>query len=199
MQHTEELPTTRDKILETALKLFSKKGYLGATTREIAKEAGIAEVTLFRHFPSKESLFEEVINTYSFLPTLKGILPEVQDRPYGVALTVIARRFLEALLMKKDLIRIMNSEMQRYPETIRKIHHAIIDEIFKALASYFGEMQNKGVLRRFDPEAAARAFMGMLFSYFNVEEILLHKKYRTVDMDATIKGFVDIFMRGTVK
>ena len=50
-------PVTRDKILEAALFLFSKKGYLGATTKEIAKEAGIAELTLFRHFASKEKLF----------------------------------------------------------------------------------------------------------------------------------------------
>lgn len=199
MQHTEEALPTRDKILETALRLFSRNGYLGATTREIAREAGVAEVTLFRHFPSKEALFGEVINRYSFLPALKGILPEVRDRSYEEALTIIARQFIESLTLKKDLVKIMNSEMQRYPEKIRTIHHAIIDGIFKALASYFSEMQKKGVLRSFDPEAAARAFLGMLFSYFNVEEILLHKKFRQVDMDATVKGFIDIFMRGTIK
>ncbi len=62
---------TKDRILKTGLKLFSKKGYLGATTKEIAKTAGIAEITLFRHFSSKERLFEEVINAYSFLPAKK--------------------------------------------------------------------------------------------------------------------------------
>lgn len=199
MQHTDETLSTRDKILDTALRLFSRKGYLGATTREIAREAGVAEVTLFRHFPSKEALFEEVINRYSFLPALKGILPEVRDCAYEEALTIIARRFIESLTLKKDLVKIMHSEMQRYPETIRKLHHTLIDGIYKALAAYFSDMQKQGVLRSFDPEAAARAFLGMLFSYFSVEEILLHKKFRRGDMDATVKGFVDIFMRGTIK
>jgi AcrR family transcriptional regulator len=199
VQHTEECASTRDKILDTALRLFSKEGYLGATTREIAREAGIAEVTLFRHFASKEALFEEVINRNSFLPALKGTLPEIRDLSYEEALTVIARRFIETLILKKDLIRIMNSEMQRYPDKIRKINQTIIDGTFKTLAAYFGEMQKKGMLRRFDPQAAAQAFLGMMFSYFNVEEILLHKKYRSVDTNATIKRFIDIFMRGTLK
>ncbi len=59
-----QLPT-RERILETSLRLFSEKGYLGATTKEISAESGVAEVTLFRHFPSKESLFQGgAINLY---------------------------------------------------------------------------------------------------------------------------------------
>ncbi|MGE5799532.1 MAG: helix-turn-helix domain-containing protein, partial [Syntrophaceae bacterium] len=42
---------TREKILDASLRLFSDKGFLGATTRGIARRAGVAEVTLFRHFP----------------------------------------------------------------------------------------------------------------------------------------------------
>ena len=97
MDTFKESQSTRSKILETALRLFSQRGYLGATTKEIAKEAGIAEVTLFRHFSSKERLFEEVLNTYSFLPALKGLLPEIVKIPYEDALIVIAKKFLETL------------------------------------------------------------------------------------------------------
>ncbi len=197
MSRSKDIQSTRDKILESALKLFSQKGYLGATTKEIAKEAGIAEVTLFRHFPSKERLFEEMINTYSFLPALKGLLPEIVNMSYEKALTLIAKRFLETLSSRKDLIQIMHSEMQRYPEKIHKIYHAFIDEIFKILASYFAEMQKKKILKGFDTEFGARAFLGMFFSYFNVHEMMMHKKYRHVDKDTTIKEFVEIFVGGT--
>ncbi|RMG73353.1 MAG: TetR/AcrR family transcriptional regulator, partial [Nitrospirae bacterium] len=41
---------TRKALLESALELISEKGYLGATTREIAMRAGVSEITLFRHF-----------------------------------------------------------------------------------------------------------------------------------------------------
>ena len=190
---------TRDRILETALKLFSKKGYLGATTKEIAKEAGIAEITLFRHFPSKERLFEQVLNSYSFLPVLKGLLPEISKMSSKKALTVIARRFLDTLESRKEMIQIMNSEMRRYPEKIYKIYHGFIDETIRTLASYFHAMHKKGKLRIFDTETGARAFLGMFFSYFNAKEFHMFKKYKDIDTERIIKEFVDIFLRGTLK
>lgn len=47
---------THQKLQETALELFQLRGYDAVTTAEIAKAAGVAEVTLFRHFPTKEKL-----------------------------------------------------------------------------------------------------------------------------------------------
>jgi AcrR family transcriptional regulator len=190
---------TRDRILESALKLFSKKGYLGATTKDIARGAGIAEVTLFRHFPSKERLFEQVINTYSFLPVLRGLLSEISEMPYGRALTVIARRFLDTLNSRKDMIQIMQSEMRRYPEKIYKIYHDFLDEMVKTLGSYFQRMQKENILRKFDTESGARAFLGMFFSYFNAKEFRMFKKYKDMNTDKIIKEFIDIFLRGTLK
>lgn len=199
MSSKEKSSSTRNKILETALRLFSKKGYLGATTKDIAKGAGIAEVTLFRHFPSKERLFEHVINTYSFLPVLRGLLPEISEMSYEKALTVITRRFLDTLDSRKDMIQIMHSEMRRYPEKINKIYHDFLDEMIKTLGSYFHEMQKKNILRKFDAESGARAFLGMVFSYFNAKEFHIFKKYKDIDTDKIIKEFIDIFLRGTLK
>jgi len=188
---------TKDRILRTALKLFSKKGYLGATTKEIAGGAGIAEVTLFRHFPSKEKLFEEVINTYSFLPALKGLLPEIEKLPYEEGLRVIARNFLNTLTLRKNLIRIMHSEIPQYPDKIKEIYHSLIDEVRKTLASYFAKMQRRGMVRKFDPELSARAFLGMFLSYFNAEHFLMHKKRDSADTDVVIREFVSLFAQGT--
>ena len=199
MHHTEEAGTTRERILEAALKLFSREGYRGATTREIAREAGIAEVTLFRHFPTKEQLFEETITSHSFLPTLKGLLPEIVKMPYEDALALIARRYLETLDMRKDMIKIMHSEMQRYPEKVRTIFYTFIDEMVSTIAAYFKGLQDKGVLREFDTEFGARAFLGMFFAYFNAEEILLRRKFRHSDVGNTIAEYVKIFAGGTLK
>ncbi|HXX54121.1 MAG TPA: TetR/AcrR family transcriptional regulator [Thermodesulfovibrionales bacterium] len=190
---------TKHKILQAGLKSFSREGYLGATTREIAREANIAEVTLFRHFCSKERLFEEVINSYSFLPALRDLVAEIDDMKYEDALTMIARRFLETLTLRKDMIRIMYAEMHRYPEKIHKIYHAFIDGVIKTLAHYFDTMQKKKALRNFDSVHGARAFLGMFFSYFNAQELMLRKKYRLNDTEKTIRDFVGIFVKGTVK
>lgn len=53
---TEATPTTKDRIIEAALRAFARDGLQGATTRMIAQEAGVNEVTLFRHFQNKEGL-----------------------------------------------------------------------------------------------------------------------------------------------
>lgn len=190
---------TREKIMDAALVLFSKKGYIGATTREIAGNAGVAEVTLFRHFSSKERLFEEVINTYSFLPALKGLLPTLKNMDYTDALTELAGRFLERLSERKELIRIMHAEIHIYPVKVKEIYHNFIDELFRTLASYFRELQLKKVLRDFSPEIGAGAFLGMFFSYFNSKELLLRQDIAAPDSAAVINEFVNIFTRGTLK
>jgi len=190
---------TRKKILETALKLFSQKGYLGATTKEIAKEAGIAEVTLFRYFPSKELLFGEVINTYSFLPTLKELLKNFEKEPYEKALKRIAYEFIKVLETKKELIKIMHSEMQRYPEEIKKIHENIVEKTIDLLSEYLKNLQKKGVLREVDSVFAARAFFGMFFSYFYAKEIKEYLNLKKEDAEKVIDVYVDIFLRGILK
>ncbi|MCS7279457.1 MAG: TetR/AcrR family transcriptional regulator [Thermodesulfobacteriaceae bacterium] len=188
---------TRKKILETALKLFSQKGYLGATTKEIASLAGIAEITLFRYFSSKEILFEEVINNFSFYPKLKEILNEIKDKPYKEALVIIALEFLNLLESKKELIKIMQCEMERYPDKIQKIHDTIIYNTIQLLSSYFKTLQERGMLRKFESELGAQAFLGMFFSYFYGKEIKKISHFREGEVKRIVEEFVDIFINGT--
>lgn len=50
-----------EQILDAAMRVFINKGFLQATTQEIAKEANVAEMTLFRKFSTKQNLFEAVV------------------------------------------------------------------------------------------------------------------------------------------
>lgn len=189
---------TKERILKAGLILFSKKGYLGATTKDIAKKAGVAELTLFRQFSSKERLFEEMINTYTFLPALKGLLPVIIKSDYKSALALIAKKHLDLLYERRDLIRIMHAEVHLYPLKVKKIYHNFIDEMFMTLASYFRALQKKMVLRNFNPELAAKAFLGMFFSYFNAREFFGDGKDKSMD-DTVIAEFIEIFIEGTKK
>src|SRR5215467_14791595 len=63
------LPATRmsatdrkQQLLETALDLFSRKGFEGTTTKELAAAAGVAEAVIFRHFPSKQALYTAALD-----------------------------------------------------------------------------------------------------------------------------------------
>jgi AcrR family transcriptional regulator len=196
---SEAQPTTRRKILETALHLFSEKGYLGATTKDIAAESGIAEVTLFRHFASKENLLEEVLMTYTFVPALKEIIPTVRKMPYEAALTEIARKFLEVMYLRRDFIKILHSERHLYSEKILKSYHTALNDMFMTLSAYFTEMQENGALRSFDSFLAARAFLGMFFSYFTSSTMLKFKKYGPDETEFLIREYVGFFVNGTIR
>lgn len=189
---------TRDRILETAVGLFSTKGYLGASTREIARQAGVAEVTLFRHFTSKEKLLEEVLSRFSILPSLRNFIPQALEMPYEEALTALATMLLDTLIQLKDWVRIIHAELQRSPEKLQKIYHTFLDELFETFSSYFRELQKRGIVGSFDPEVAARAFHGIIFCYFNVEEVLQRKQYKPTESKAMIRQFMALFAQGTL-
>lgn len=190
---------TKERLLEATLRLISKKGYLGTTTREIAQEAGVTELTLFRNFGSKERLFEEVLNRYTFLPKLRKLLPELGELSYDEALRVVGIRFLETLKGRKSLVRIMLSEINLYPDKIRELHNSFINELIQTLANYLRSLQKKNMLRRFSPEIAARAFLGMIFSYFKAEEIVRGRNISKKEIEKMVEKFVDIFVHGTLK
>jgi AcrR family transcriptional regulator len=190
---------TKELLLQATLKLISEKGYLGATTKEIASEAGVTEITLFRNFGSKELLFEEVLKTYTFLPKLKELLPELEGLSCDEALVLIATRFLLTLKDRKSMIKIMYSEVTSYPDKIREVYNHFIDEMRGTLASYFEELQGRGVLRKnISAEMAARVFLWVLFSYFRSEEIMRPAGMRKQVMEKQVREMVDIFIHGTL-
>jgi AcrR family transcriptional regulator len=155
-------------------------------------------VTLFRHFPSKEALFEEVIRRYSFLPALKGLLPGLEQAGYEEALLEIARRFLERLEERKDLIRIMLAERYHYPSQVKRIFRGFLGEMIRMLAGYFGQLQARGILRDFDPDVGAKAFLGSLFAYVNFLGFFLGTSGRGGRTDRFAEEFVKLFIEGTI-
>jgi len=65
MKKEEKRETTKKKILNAFFHIILKKGFSRATTREIAKEAGVSEGAIFYHFKDKQNLFESMIDEYS--------------------------------------------------------------------------------------------------------------------------------------
>ena len=189
---------TNRKLLDATMSLISEKGYLGATTREIARLAGVTELTLFRHFGTKERLFEEVLKNYTFLPRLRELLPELDGLSYEDALKVIATRFLLSLKERKSMVKIMYSEVTSYPEKIRTVYNKFLDEMRATLAAYFESLQERGILKKdMSTEMAARVFLWILFSYFRTEEIMSPTGMKKQTMEKHVREMVGIFIHGT--
>ena len=69
----------RQQILKTAIRLFAQKGFRGTTTREIALAAGVNEVTIFRHFASKQELYTAILEIKSSEAGLTSWLVELAE------------------------------------------------------------------------------------------------------------------------
>jgi len=52
----------REQILQTAVDLFSQRGFKGTTTKEIARAAGVSEAMLIRHFATKDELYGAILD-----------------------------------------------------------------------------------------------------------------------------------------
>ena len=88
---------TRQRLIKTALELFTTRGYHDTTTAQIAKKAGIAEGTIYRHFASKPQLFNELYRAAQRWAT-KIVQETARNRDAGPAraqLTAVAHGLIE--------------------------------------------------------------------------------------------------------
>ena len=102
------------KLLDAAARVYGEFGFRGATTRRIADEAGVNEITIFRHFGSKEALINEAIRTHD----IRRSLPELPEVPVDPAneLTTWCSAVLAHLRDARSLIRRMMSEKDERPD-----------------------------------------------------------------------------------
>lgn len=187
---------TREKLLEATLELISEKGYLGATTREIASLAGVSELTLFRKFGKKEHLFEEMLQSHTFLPRLREFIEDVYEMPVQEGLTVIGTRFLQTLQERRPLAQIMLSEMSHYPQKVRRIYQLMIDNLARTLESYLEMRKDQGEVRPLDMNFASYAFLRVLFMTFAYEEIIKGQVLSEDRIEHTVSELVYIFLNG---
>ncbi|TNF48237.1 TetR/AcrR family transcriptional regulator [bacterium] len=187
---------TKEKLLDATLELISEKGYLGASTREIAARAGVSELTLFRKFGKKESLFEEMLKTHTFLPRLRELLESVKDLPCEIVLETVGIKFLETLKERKQLVKIMITEINSYPDKIRETYAQFIANTGDELKSFLKKLHSEGRLRQVDLDIAAMMFFRVLFNFFQVEEILKEREVPPEEAEETVRHCVDLFLRG---
>ena len=92
----------REQILATALGLFASQGFDATSTKQIAKEAGIAEGLIFHYFPTKASLLAAILEDRlegrrAFRRELRPLLEDAADRPASEVMRAVASGWLATL------------------------------------------------------------------------------------------------------
>lgn len=193
-----EYSETALRIIEAAATLFSEHGYDGATTRAIAAEAGVNEVTIFRNFGSKEKLLLAVVERFSALPRLGEAFAEQISGDYRQDLLLIGRHYLEMLQRNLRPILMTIFEAQRLPE-VRRIIARPPARQRQMLGEYLRRQMEQGVVRELpDPELTAQAFFGMFFEY-SLGRNLIDEEGTELSMEEVVEHLVDLFVGGTLR
>jgi AcrR family transcriptional regulator len=188
---------TRQRILDAAVQLFSERGYDGATTRAIAALAGVNEVTLFRHFGSKKSLFQAMLRNNSALPGLEFALRERLTGDYRQDLLILATQVLTLLHARHKEIIMLLAEAERRPEMLEMVAFVPMQQR-QMVSDYLKWQMAQGNVRPLDPDLAAQGLLGMLLTYC-LGESLLPDALKFMPLEEVAAQFVDLFIAGIRK
>jgi AcrR family transcriptional regulator len=152
----------REALLRAAIKVFAETGTRGATTRRIAQEAEVNEVTLFRHFKSKDDLLRAAVQFFASQATMHTLPDHPQDP--RAELVQWCRGHHRELYKVRALIRRAMGEFEEHPDNCTQSMQASV-RIANELVSYLGELRRLGLASGdWDARAAAAMLMGALFS-----------------------------------
>jgi AcrR family transcriptional regulator len=181
----------RDQLLAAAARVYAEAGYHGATTRRIASAAGVNEITLFRHFGSKDALLREAIAQCQGADTPQ--LPAEPADPVA-ELTEWSRAHLQHLHERAPLIRTCLADFAEHPELVNPEVSCPLLAV-SALAEYLGRLKQRGqVSGAFDERVAAGMLMGVLFADAMGRDIL-PQMYPTQPEQA-LRQYVKLFLNG---
>ena len=168
--------TTKEKIVETALDLFSQRGYDGVSVRDIAQAVGIRESSLYNHFKNKRAIFDSIVDLcvqqsevyfrQSSLPFAAGDDASVyQGIEIGHLQELIERTFRFFFddpwnVRFRRLLLLSQYADPRCRDIYRQLYR---DQCIQVQAYIFAALMENGEIRREDPAAVAAEFHGPMF------------------------------------
>ena len=190
----DNLDDTSQKIIDAAMALIRDKGYVATTTKEIAKNAGVNECTLFRKFKSKKDI---VLNGVNHAKWRANVTPEL-FKSVKWDLQADVEMFMRAYIenMPPDFVNLSIGlrAPQLYEETgplIMKVPQAFLS----ALTEYLGKMCAMGKIPEADFESLAMTIFSSTFGYTFLTASF-GSRLSEVEKEEYIKNSVQIFVKG---
>ena len=158
----------KEQIIQSALSVFIEKGFSGTTTAELAKAAGISEVTLFRHFSSKQEIFHAGVEPILF-ESLTNDMPVIEGKIGVEALSNILFKRIKFLADHRGIIKLILNEHLLNQNDVN---------VIQKMAVTFGKLLGSYQLA-YDESFMIRLFMGSFLSFL----------FLPVEDEASIKAF----------
>jgi TetR/AcrR family transcriptional repressor of mexJK operon len=194
-----EFESRRQQIIDGALQVFSSKGFEKATNKDIADAAGIGSAGLIYHyFQDKSDLFRRVIEERMPAMQVLARSDQLRERPPREVLTLLGTAALKQMAnpMNVSLFKLMLGEALRKPVVAEMLTTVGPLRGITVLAGYLEYQMEIGALRRMDPSAAARCFMGPLMAYIITREVFHQPEAQALSPEAMVATAVEIFLQG---
>jgi len=186
---------TRERILDAALRLYVQTGTRGATTRRIAEGAGISEVTVFRHFPTKGEILREAME-HAARRARVAPLPQRPADPEA-ELAAWCRTEIEGLYRVRGLLRTSMGEFEENPDA-GSLACSVPRRVAAELRGYLDRLAHGGwIPADADTEGATRMLMGSLFAEAVSRDIMPERYPGTLDESAAC--YARLALRGLGK
>ncbi len=185
---------TKRRIFNTAVKIFSEKGYDNASVEEITAVAGVAKGSLYYHFAKKEDIFDLLLEEGFKL--LKNNI-EIKTKDCTTALEKIKAVILiqiKVTVRYEDFLNVVFSQFWGEEVKNQKCKKAVFKYI-KVIEEIIKEGIENDEFYDGDIEAIASGVFGVTCSSL----IYRLKKNREVDIQRVYNGFIDTVIRGISK
>ena len=180
--------------MDAAIELFSKNGYDGVTTEEIATEAGFSEKTLFRHFKSKQNLLEQAIDRYHYADEMRAIFDNELSGNVEEDLRLISENYHRIMYRNRKMLQVIMKVGRNLPG-LHQYAHRHPKALQEFLTRYFAEMKEQNKLSAVDEERTAIIFLYMNFGLaqgrMNEDTVFSDEQFQ-----ALLEESVVLFARG---
>lgn len=187
--------STEEKILNASFNILEKEGLAGATTKKIAKEANVSEVTLFRKFQTKQKLIKEAKRYYcnNLIKKLEKIFEfdsEISTEDYLIS---CFNKTVNLTDQELNIIKVGIEEVRGIPFE-DKLLLKISETIIQKLNEFFTLKIKQNKIRTVNPDILALNIFSVLF-----ESVILWKVYGKplkYSVDQYTSDFLDIILNG---
>ena len=188
----------RKQLLEAALEVFSRQGFEGTTTKEVAAAAGVTEAIIFRHFPNKQALYTAVLDHHAESPEMQAGLAEIKRwmelNDDEQVLRSIARSILKSYRTDTRYERVLLFAALEGHELGLAHNRQLVAPIYELLRDYFARRRQEGALCDLRPGAIIGAIAGMTKNHGMMTQMFGYSTEATDE--EIIENFVRITMNG---
>ena len=189
------------QILRVAVSLFSKKGFGGTTTKEIANAAGVSEAMVFRHYSTKEELYTAILDhkacSGDAMDPEELVAEALQEKNDWAVFHRLALGALEHHEADPEFQRLLLHSALEGHELAQMFFEKFVQRVYALLGGYIAGRQRDGAMVNIDPAIIVRAFIGMIVHH-SLNNNLWDPKRRLLKIsnEEAARHFTDILLNG---